>query len=181
MTNLAVWTWGLAAAMAVPGAALAMAPAATRGVLLGFPRHRLAGWVLTALALSWSARLLWLTPLGRFDVLKPYVGILTPACIALVCWAMDELLAARALGVVLLLVPAPILAAARLEASPLRLVMVVAAYAMAVKGAVLVMSPYALRKGAAFALARDGACRLWGAIALLGAGALAALAALVYG
>jgi hypothetical protein len=180
MTNLAGWTWGLAAVAAGVGGALAFAPAATRAWLQRFPRHRTTGWVLTAVALAWSARLLWLTPLGRFDAVKPYFVVLTPLSIALVCWAMDELLAARALGILLLLVPAPILEAARLQDSPLRLVMVVVAYAMAVKGAVLVMSPYALRKGLAFALGHDRACRIWGSIAMFYAAALAALAALIY-
>ncbi len=119
-------------------------------------------------------------PLGRFDVFKPYLGVLTPVAIALVGWAMDDLLAARALGAVLLLAPAPILDAARWHPSPWRLVVTVLAYAMAVKGAVLVMSPHLFRAWSARCLPRDAACRICGALALGAAAALVALAALAY-
>lgn len=180
MTALSGWTYGLAAVAGAMGLALTAAPAATRRALDRFPRHRTAGWLLTAVALVWSSRLLWQTPLGPIDAAKPYLGVLTPVCIVLVCWAMDELLAARALGGLLLLVPAPILDAARQHDSPLRLVMVALAYVMAVKGAALVMSPYIMRKGVAFALTGDRACRLWGAIALGEGLVLACLAALIY-
>jgi hypothetical protein len=180
MTDLAVAALLPAGALAAVGALCAAAPATARDLFLRFPRNRAAGWLLTAVAIAWSAWLLWHVPLGRFDVVKPYLGVLTPVAIGLVGWAMDDLLAARALGAVLLLAPAPILDAARWHPSPLRLAMTVLAYAMAFKGAVLVMSPHLFRAWSTRCLTRATACRICGALALGAAAALVALAVFAY-
>lgn len=140
------------AALAAPGV---VAPSATRGALARFPRSKVAGRLLAAVVLGWSAWLLWQMPLGRFDTLKPLLGVLAPVAYVLTVLLMDELLAARALGGLLCLIPAPILAVSRECSSPWRLAIVIIAYAMAVKGMALVLSPYLFRKGAAFAAATD--------------------------
>jgi len=103
-------------------------------------------------------------PMGRLETIKPWLFVLTPVLISLVCIYMEELLAARALGGLLLLIPAPILTAARLNDSPLSGVMTVVAYITAVKGISLVLSPYLLRKVSEMALKTDIRARALGAV-----------------
>ena len=76
----------------------------------------------------------------------------------------------------LLLVPAPILHAARLNDSPFRLVIVVVAYLLVVKGLVLILSPFRFRHVVDRWLNTDAACRKWG-----GAGLVAAVVMVLLG
>jgi len=141
---------------------LAAAPAAARRLLARFPRDRWAAWALTAVDLAWAAWLLNQTPLGRFEAAKDYLPVIVPAAFFAVVFLMDELLAARALGGLLILVPAPILDAARWHGSPLRLVMTIVAYGLAVQGILLVLSPYKFRKSVERWAGSDRRCRLLG-------------------
>jgi hypothetical protein len=152
------------------GLACALAPAQARACIRAFPRNRWAGWVLLAVDLVWSGWLVVKTPLGRFEGLKPLVYVLVPVAFFLIASFMDELLAARALGGLLVLVPAPVLDAARWHGSIWRLVVVVLAYVLAVKGIVLLLSPYQFRRAAALCVRSGAACRGCGvAWALVGA------------
>jgi hypothetical protein len=140
------------------GASLA-APQAMLGALSRFPRSRPAGWILTCVDLVWSGILLYHVELGRFNGLKPYLWILVPVVVVLVVRHMAELLASRALGGLLILVPAPLLAAARWHPSPFRYAILILAYAMAVKGVVLVLAPYLFRSAVEFWRRRAGGYR----------------------
>lgn len=161
------------------GFALA-APGPARKWLLAFPRVRLTAWVLTAVDLVWAGKLLYESPLGRFEALKPLIFFLTPAAVVLVAVFVDELLGPRSLGGLFLLVAAPMLAAARWHLSPLRLVVTVAAYGLVINGMFLIVCPYRFRKGVERLLSTDGQCRLWAALGC-GLGALiAGLSLFVY-
>ena len=138
-------------------------PQQTRGWVSRFPRNTWAGWILAAGALAWSAWLLHETPLGRFEHLKSLLYIVAPVAYVAVILSMTELLAARALGGLLLLVPAPILDAARWEPSLFRLVIVVLAYALVIAGVILVLSPYQFRKAMNVCLKNNTRCRTVGA------------------
>ena len=59
-------------------------PEQVRKSLAGFSRNRFAGYILTAISLTWAAYLLDQTPLGKFDVIKDYLIILTPIAIGVV-------------------------------------------------------------------------------------------------
>jgi hypothetical protein len=171
MSNLArvVVTFGLA--LAVMNAACLCAPGRWRGFLAGFPRSRPAAWILSAVALVWAGRLLFDAPLGRFDTYKPLLYVLVPVAVVLVCVFVDELLAARSLGGMLLLLAAPMLDNARWHDSPLRLVPVTLAYLLVVAGVVLVVCPYRFRRTVETCLHSDRLCRIWGAVGcLLGIG-----------
>jgi len=145
------------------GSALA-SPAAARKWLQSFPRSRKTAWMLTAIDLVWAGRLLYEAPLGRFDVVKPFIFVLTPIAVVLVSVFVDELLAPRALGGLFLLLAAPMLDVARWHVSPLRLVVTVLAYGMVVKGMVLIVCPYQFRKWVERLLSTDGQCRFWSAV-----------------
>lgn len=162
MSNLAMLTLGLAAVLLPLHIGLLLKPALLREGFRRFPRSRLCGRLLAAVALVWAAWLLKDMPLGRFDSLK---GWLIPASVvlgALVWILMEELLAPRALGAILLLYPAPLLEAARLHPSRWSVVMSVVAYMMVVKGMLLLLSPYYFRRFSEKPLSSDVCCRVAG-------------------
>ena len=166
--------------LAVAGAALLVAPGALRRGLAALPRSAAVGRILAAVDLAWAAWLLFHTPLGRFEHLKPLIYILTPVSYLAVIGYMEDLLAARALGGFLLLAPAPVLAVARWHPSGWRLVVVVLCYAMAVAGIALVLSPYLLRKWLSRLVRDEGACRVCGFVVVLMGGCLLFLGASVF-
>ena len=154
----------LGAVLAALHAPLLLAPAVSRKFLAAFPRSRVFAWLLTAVDLAWSAWLLYHAPLGRFECVKDFLFILTPAAFFLVVFFMDELLAARALGGLLILVPAPLLNAARWHDSALRLTVVMLAYVLAIQGVMVVLSPYKFRKTVQRLAGNDFACRVMGIV-----------------
>lgn len=111
-----------------------------------FYRSVWAGRILSTVSLAWAAWVMfempWETPWGRCDHLKPLTFVVAPALIVAVPILLQDLLAARGLGGVLLLAAAPVLDAARCHVSPWSVVPVVVAYIMVIVGAVLVASPY---------------------------------------
>ncbi|MEM7397159.1 MAG: hypothetical protein AAF492_32965 [Verrucomicrobiota bacterium] len=122
-----------------------LAPDLVRQALQAFPRNMWAAVVLTAVDLVWVALLILDTDLGSFEHLKPAVYVLGPLSFFLLNKYLDELLAPRALGGLLLLIASPVLTVARWHESPLRLLMTVIAYIWVIKGIILVLSPYRFR------------------------------------
>jgi uncharacterized protein YjeT (DUF2065 family) len=180
MSELAIWTLGLALFMLVLHGCCAVAPALARRIALAFPRDKWTGRVLAAVAFVWAAMLVRDMPMGRFEYLKQWLYLVTPVMILATYVFMEELLAARALGALLLLYPAPVLLLARLHDSPWSLVMTVVAYIMIIKGMALMLSPYLFRKGAAHIIANDNRCRMLGSVGVAFDLLLLALALLIY-
>jgi hypothetical protein len=145
-----------------------------------FPRSRILGVALAALALLWSGWLLYRMPMETLDRYKPWLWVLTPLSIYLVTRYMDELLAPRALGGLLALAPVPLLDAARFHPSPWRLVITVTAYVLVIKGMALMLSPYLFRKATAVAFGTPARARLSGVAGLLFAAVLLGLGLRVY-
>ena len=146
-------------------------PSLAREGLRRFPRSKWAGWVLLAIALPWAAMLL--ADSSMFTSLAERVAdprlvlcVLAPTVFFLIVTFMDELLAPRALGCLLLLAPEPILAATRAHESPLRLVVVVLAYVFVVCGLMLVLSPCRFRMAMAVWIKSDTRCRCWGVMGM---------------
>jgi len=154
----------LGGVVAAVGAALAAAPTAVRDWSARFPRMKPAAWMLTALDLLWSAWLVHQMPLEGFDNLKPLLYVITPATFVLVVMLLDDLLAPRALGGLLLLIPCPLLDVQRWHPSPWRAVVAVLAYAVAGMGFALVLNPYQFRKVMTIVTANDRRGRLLGAL-----------------
>jgi hypothetical protein len=133
-------------------------------------------YAITGISLAWCAWIVLHAHLGRFDTYKPAVYILAPILFYLLVAYLDELLAARSLGGLLLLAANPMLYASRLwdGQSPLRLVIPLLAYAIILVGIILVMSPYRFRHWIETLARTDGRCRVAsGAFILVGAGVLA--------
>lgn len=122
-------------------------PQATKATLLAFPRSRWPGRVLTAICVFWAAWVIQHAALGRFSGVKPFIPYLAIAIVGLVVWLLDELLAPRALGGLLLLVANPILTAVRWADSVWRFVPAVIAYIWVVAGCAFILHPWVFRRG----------------------------------
>lgn len=157
-----------------------MAPDVAMNIALKFPRSRLPAWILSAIDLVWSAMLLWDMPMGKLDMYKPLLYIITPLVFVMTVMLMDELLAPRALGGLFLLIASPILAVARLHYSPWRVVVPAITYLIIIAGMVLVMSPYYFRKSAIFLLHNKGRRTFVGIAGLTVACVLTVLSLTVY-
>lgn len=140
ITNLTAGVLGLVGLWALA------APSAWRQAMRAFPRFVPAGWILATADLVWFAINIQNTPLGGLDHYKVGLWFVTPVVIFLIIRFMDELLAVRALGGLMLLAPGVMLDASRIDyGTPLRLVMVALAYFLIVVGCFLVSGPHRFR------------------------------------
>lgn len=142
-------------------------PGAFRAALLAFPRSRYPAWALTALDLAWFGWLLYHEPLWPFfDYVRPWLVVIVPLVVVLVCVFVDELLAARALGGLLLLVGGPLLDAARWHPSAWRFLPIMLAYVWIIAGIIFVLTPFRLRRFFEFITRTPLRCRVGGAVRL---------------
>jgi hypothetical protein len=109
------------------------------------PRSRTAGFVLFTIALAWSFWLLATMEMGEFAPFRRPLLIALPIGYVLVLRFVDELLAARALGILCLLSAEPLLDATFLRYDAARLVVTVFAYVLVIIGLFWVTMPYLLR------------------------------------
>ncbi|MBW7907774.1 MAG: hypothetical protein H3C50_02480 [Kiritimatiellae bacterium] len=150
------------------GVAMIAIPEATRAFLIGFGRNRTAAWILAAVDLLWAAWLVYHTPMERLGFLKPALYPAVPIAFYLIITYMDDLLATRALGGLLLLMANPILLCMRWLDTDWRYLPIVLAYVWAVAGMALVLSPYIWRRWAAPLLKSNARCRAVGILKLVG-------------
>jgi len=146
MMSLATISMICGGACAAAGAGLLAAPGTVRRALSAFPRNRPAAWLLTAVALAWVAWIVYHARLGRFDTLKPWIWAAGPVAFGLTVVFVDELLAARALGGLLLLAANPILQTARVHESPWSVVVSGFTYVLIVAGIAWMLGPYRFRR-----------------------------------
>jgi len=165
----------LAAGSLAAASAFFLAPAGTKRALARFPRSRKWGLVLAAAAYAGAAAAIWVCDLGRFDAWKPALLPLAGLSFAATAAYLDELLAPRALGGLMLLAASPWLDAIRWADVAGRNVLAAAIYAGILAGGALVAAPWLFRR-AAEALTATGA-RLRAVSAVLAA--FAALAAVL--
>ena len=180
MSEFGVWTLGLGCFLVGVYGYMVVNPAKAYKMLKSFPRNQWLGRILATIGLLWAAWLVYNMPMGRFDYLKKFLFIATPVVIGGVFVYMEDLLAPRALGGLLLLYPAPVLALARLSNSNLSLIMTVVCYLMVVKGMVLVLYPWAFRKSCERIFNTENQCRLFGVMGSLFGLGLIALSIFVY-
>ena len=126
---------------------------AVKGWIKALPRSRPAGIVLV---------LVRTMDLGEFSSYRTVLTVLVPVAYFLTLTFVDDFLAVRALGILLLLLAEPVLEAAFLQPQLSRLLLVVLAYAAIVKGVCIVGMPYLMRDGIQLALRRAG---LWAGLA----------------
>ena len=130
-------------------------PAACQGFLKKFPRNDQLGQILLGIGLFWF----WLLiapagmgklsalamDLGEFNNAKGMLRILVPITLVLVCRSVRDFLAVRALGLLGLMVAAPLLGAAYLEDPQSRLLVPIYAYALLTASMFWVGMPYLFR------------------------------------
>ena len=134
-----------------------------------FPRSAIAGAVLSALAFLWAAAIVYEAPLDFIARFKLPIAILLIVSIPVSWFWMTDLLAIRALGGLLVLLPAPVLVVTRFLDSGWRLVLVVLMYVYAIAGMDFVMAPYHGRDAIAWATAKPARFAAAGAVfALVG-------------
>lgn len=124
-----------------------------------FPRSVWPGRVFAAIALAWAALWLQAMPLGPLTPVKAWLPVLTPVAVVAVAVFVDELLSCRALGGLLVLVPAPLLSAAQWHPSRWRFLILAIAYAMAAKGMYAIAAPYRMRDAVEWATRTPGRLR----------------------
>ncbi len=128
------------------GHALALAmPGAAQSWLRAFPRSKSWGILLITVAAAWFFGLVWVMDLGEFTSWRQVVLIATPIAWLLTMKFVDEFLAARALGMVVLLAAEPLLETAFLRPELSRLFLVSLVYVWIVFAMFWVGMPYTLR------------------------------------
>jgi uncharacterized protein YjeT (DUF2065 family) len=181
MNELTICGLAVGAVFAVLGLLALGLPGICRKLVGIFPRNIVAAGIITAIDLVWVASLIYFAPfLDAMPVIRKAAVLLTPVFFFMLVFLLDELLAPRALGGLLLLVPAPILNAARWHDSPWRFVLTVLAYVLVVTGMTLILSPYRFRQVMAVLMATDNRSRLVGGISACFGIAVLALSLLVY-
>jgi len=138
-------------------------PEPVQRFLKRFPRDQQLGQILLAIGLVWF----WLLvakpgkgilhalamDLGEFNPLKKYLMILVPLSIVAVGIAVKEFLAVRALGLLGLMVAAPLLDAAFLKDPQSRLLVPIFAFVLIIKSLYWVGMPYLFRDTVTWATA----------------------------
>ena len=146
-----------------------------QNILVKFQRDPKAGQVLLAIGLGWF----WLLcappnlgilsslvmDFGEFNSAKPLLRILVPFMVVAVAISVRDFLAVRALGLIGLMVAAPILQAAFLEDPVSRLLLPIYAYAVLTISMFLVGKPYLFRDALDWVKASNSR---WQAFSLVG-------------
>jgi predicted ferric reductase len=136
------------------------------------PRSGFLGVALFTVAALWTFTLIATMDLGEFSGYRRTILIVIPIAYLLCIRYVEEFLAARALGILLLLGAEPLLEAAFLRPETSRLLVVVFAYACATLGLFYVGMPYLVRDHIAWLTRTE---RRWKVCCLAGIGYAIAL------
>jgi hypothetical protein len=142
-------------------------PKATRDFLRALPRSRSIGFVLLFVVAVWSWLLAANIDLGEFSNWRPTLKVFIPVAAALTWFYVEEFLAARCLGMLVLLAAEPLLEAAFLRPEMSRLFLVTLVYVWVSFALFWIGMPYTLRDQIAWVSRNDGR---WKAAALVGIG-----------
>ena len=177
--HLPLFTTGLLLAiwLIASHAAMLVKPAALQGFLKKFPRNDQLGQILLGMGLFWFWLLIAPTGLGKLSALSMNLGefnsaksllqILVPVSLILVCRSVRDFLAVRALGLLGLMVAAPLLGSAFLKDPESRLLVPIYAYAMLTVSMFCVGMPYLFRDAVTWVTADQ---KRWTLCALAGLG-----------
>lgn len=150
-------------------------PVQVQGYLKKFPRDLVAGQILLALGMAWF----WLLvapdglgklsalqmDLGEFNKSKPLLRLLVPVAVIAVAMSIRDFLAVRALGLLGLMLAAPLLESAFLKDPGSRLLIPIFTYAMLTASLYMVGMPYLFRDAVTWVSANR---TRWNAFALAG-------------
>ena len=142
-------------------------PKMTREFLQTLPRSRTIGFVLLLIVAVWSYYLAVTIDLGEFSNWRPKLKIFIPIAALLTWLYVEEFLAARCLGMLVLLAAEPLLEAAFLRPEMSRLFLVTLVYVWVSFALFWIGMPYTLRDQISWVSKTD---RRWKAAALAGIG-----------
>jgi hypothetical protein len=188
---LSLFTTGLVLAIFLIGlhAMMLARPATMQAFLKKFPRNDQIGQVLMGIGLAWFwlliapdglGKLSALTmDLGEFNSAKRLLQWATPVTLVLVCYSVRDFLAVRALGLLGLMVAAPLLGAAFLKDPQSRLLVPIYAYGLLTASLFFVGMPYLFRDAVTWVTANQ---KRWTACAVggLAYGVLTLICALAF-
>jgi hypothetical protein len=123
-----------------------------RNFLVRFPRWHAAGVALLTIDLVWGWYIAATMDWGEFQSWRMPILIFLPVAYGFMIYLVHEFLAARALGILMLLAAMPVLDAAFMKAPVSRLLVVVLAYLWVVLGLFWTSSPHLLRDHIQFVL-----------------------------
>lgn len=130
-------------------------PDVVKPFLQDYPRNEKIGIPLVIFCFAWGYIIWTCMDLGDFFVIERYIQLLIIGVAVGVCIYVREFVAVRALGFLMILAAAPMLESAFLEEPTSRLLLVIFAYAIAVKGMFWVGMPYLMRDQIKWVLADD--------------------------
>jgi hypothetical protein len=160
MTRLAIASLIVGAVIAAWNAPGLYAPDKVAAWLRLFPRDRKIGCVLMFINMAWTV---WIVHTGQYgdltfelrrlgitifipeQAIRYSVFVLGPLFFFAVIYYANQYLAARGVGILLILAARPLLAAAFIEDSASRLVITVLAYVWVIFGIVFVAAPHRMR------------------------------------
>ena len=154
--------------LAVHGLAL-LKPREAQAWVKGLPRSKSMGFLLFTVAAVWAEVLVYVMDLGEFTPWRFKVLVFIPVAYVLTLRYVEEFLAARALGMCVLLAAEPLLEAAFLRPEMSRLWLVSLVYVWIALALFWIGMPYTLRDQIGWVLKAPGRWRL------------ASLAGLAYG
>lgn len=154
-------------------------PGIVKPWLKAFPRNEKIGTVLVILGFAW-AYLIWsCMDLGEFfKIERPVQLVIIGVCVGVIVY-VKEFLAVRSLGFLMILAAAPMLESAFLKDPQSRLLLVIFAYAIAVKGMFWVGMPYLMRDQITWVLAKENRYKI-GALAGAAYGLVMAVCAVLW-
>ena len=167
---LAIWLIGIHALMLAK-------PAMVQGFLKKFPRNDQLGQIVMGIGLAWFWLLIAPDNLGKLSALSMDLGEFNsakgllqwavPVSLILVCRSVRDFLAVRALGLVGLMVAAPLLGAAFLKDPSSRLLVPLFAYAVLTASMFCVGMPYLFRDAVSWVTADQ---KRWTLLSVAGLG-----------
>ena len=167
---LAIWLIGIHALMLAK-------PAMVQGFLKKFPRNDQLGQIVMGIGLAWFWLLIAPDNLGKLSALSMDLGEFNsakgllqwavPVSLILVCRSVRDFLAVRALGLVGLMVAAPLLGAAFLKDPSSRLLVPIFAYAVLTASMFWVGMPFLFRDAVSWVTADQ---KRWTLLSVAGLG-----------
>ena len=162
--SLQCWCYLLGFICVLLGASIVLAPAPLSRFYNALPRSKTAAYLLSTIAWIWAGYALWTMGLDVLMPFQKYIPFAVLVCIPLTWFWLDNLLACRAIGGILVLFPYELLHAARVHESPWRLVVVTLAYLCIVKGMILILYPWKMRQAIVWFTQRPALFRIGGAL-----------------
>jgi hypothetical protein len=137
-----------------------VAPQASQNWLKALPRSKVMGWVLFSIVALWAEFLVLKVDLGEFTPWRPRLMVFIPVAFVLTMMFVQEFLAARALGMLVLLGAEPLLESAFLRPETSRLFLVTLVYVWILLGLFWIGMPYTLRDQIAWVTKTGGRWKL---------------------